>query len=221
MPINPIRPRPITGSDIGPQTARFLGDDALARLGSGRRAPAVVWSPARRPPAYVDRVLIALALFSVTTTSFAIVSELGWPRGADATDGLSTPPPSPLPHVAEAEALARATLLALDDANRTGNYTVLRERAAPGFQALYSAEELARIFSGHRALGLDLAAVATGMPRWLAPPGLDADGLFRLTGAFALDPAHDVRFDFAYLPLAGRWRLIDIAVTPEAAAPAK
>ena len=30
--------------------------------------------------------------------------------------------------------LVRTTLLALDQANKTGNYTVLRDLAAPGFQ---------------------------------------------------------------------------------------
>src|SRR6266702_4668463 len=46
--------------------------------------------------------------------------------------------------------LIRSTLLALDQANKTGNYTVLRDLGAPGFQA-NTAARLAEIFAKQRA----------------------------------------------------------------------
>src|SRR5438552_3852933 len=54
--------------------------------------------------------------------------------------------------------LVRSTLLALDHANKTGNYTVLRDLAAPAFQ-VNTAARLAEIFAGHRREGLDLSGV--------------------------------------------------------------
>src|SRR4051812_18904799 len=42
--------------------------------------------------------------------------------------------------------LIRSTLLALDHANRTGNYTVLRDLGAPGFYTANTAARLAEIF---------------------------------------------------------------------------
>jgi hypothetical protein len=41
----------------------------------------------------------------------------------------------------------RSALLALDQANKTGNYTVLRELGAPGFQAANTAARLSEIFA--------------------------------------------------------------------------
>ncbi|XUJ36695.1 hypothetical protein ACQ5SK_19580 [Bradyrhizobium japonicum] len=43
--------------------------------------------------------------------------------------------------------LIRSTLLSLNDANRTGNYTVLRDLAAPDFQARNAAADLGLNFS--------------------------------------------------------------------------
>src|SRR5262245_26287516 len=43
--------------------------------------------------------------------------------------------------------LVRSALLTLNDANRCGNYTVLRDLAAPDFQARNTAADLARIFA--------------------------------------------------------------------------
>src|SRR3954468_15777593 len=53
--------------------------------------------------------------------------------------------------------LIRSTLLALDHANRTGNYTVLRDLGAPGFQAGNTAARLSEIFASLRSQNLDLS----------------------------------------------------------------
>ena len=45
--------------------------------------------------------------------------------------------------------LIRSTLLALDHANKTGNYSVLRALGSPGFQKL-TVERLAEIFAKQR-----------------------------------------------------------------------
>ena len=59
--------------------------------------------------------------------------------------------------------LVRSTLLALDQANKTGNYTVMRDLGAPGFQT-NSAARLAEIFSKQRNEKLDLSGVAAIEP---------------------------------------------------------
>jgi len=55
--------------------------------------------------------------------------------------------------------LIRSALLALDQANKTGNYTVLRDVGAPGFQ-VNTAARLAEIFAKQRNDNLDLSGVA-------------------------------------------------------------
>jgi hypothetical protein len=54
--------------------------------------------------------------------------------------------------------LIRSTLLTLNDANRSGNYTVLRDLAAPDFQARNTAADLSQIFSDLRRRNFDLTA---------------------------------------------------------------
>jgi hypothetical protein len=60
--------------------------------------------------------------------------------------------------------LIRTTLLALDQANKTGNYTVLRDLGAPDFQA-NSAAQLAEIFAQQRRDNIDLSGVAVLDPQ--------------------------------------------------------
>ncbi|MDP8994892.1 MAG: hypothetical protein M3N07_07935, partial [Pseudomonadota bacterium] len=53
--------------------------------------------------------------------------------------------------------LVWSALAALDHANQTGNYSVLRDLGAPAFQANNSAATLAAIFEAVRAQRVDLS----------------------------------------------------------------
>jgi len=66
--------------------------------------------------------------------------------------------------------LIRSTLLTLNDADRSGNYTVLRDLAAPDFQARYTAADLAASFTDLRRRNFDLYAVALTAPQLTASP---------------------------------------------------
>ena len=61
--------------------------------------------------------------------------------------------------------LIRSTLLTLNDANRTGNYTVLRDLASPDFQAKNSAADLSEIFTDLRRRHFDQVVMAQGALR--------------------------------------------------------
>lgn len=111
--------------------------------------------------------------------------------------------------------LIRSTLLTLNDANRSGNYTVLRELAAPDFQAKNSAADLGVIFADLRNRKIDLFAVALMAPQLSASPHLEPNGMLRLTGAFPTRPLQ-ISFDLLFENVAGQWRLFGIAVqTPQ------
>ena len=115
--------------------------------------------------------------------------------------------------------LIRSTLLTLNDANRTGNYSVLRDVAAPDFQSRNTAADLAMTFADLRRRNFNLFAVALTAPQLTAPPSLDANGMLRLTGFFPTQPLQ-IRFDLLFQESAGQWRLFGIAVsTPEAPPP--
>ena len=112
--------------------------------------------------------------------------------------------------------LIRSTLLTLNDANRSGNYSVLRDLAAPGFQAKNTAADLAQNFTDLRARRFDLFAVALAAPQLSVAPQLDGNGLLRLTGNFPTRPLQ-IDFDLLFQTIGGQWRLFGISVaTPPA-----
>jgi hypothetical protein len=114
--------------------------------------------------------------------------------------------------------LVRSTLLALDQANKTGNYTVLRDLGAPGFQA-NNAARLAEIFAKQRNDNLDLSGVAAIDPQLSLLPQIEANGLMRMAGFFPSVPAQ-VNFELAFAPVNGQWRLFGLSVSVGQAAPA-
>jgi hypothetical protein len=114
--------------------------------------------------------------------------------------------------------LIRSTLLSLNDANRTGNYTVLRDLAAPDFQGANTAADLAQNFTDLRRRHFDLFTVALAAPQLTAPPALDDHGMLRLTGFFPTRPLQ-INFDLLFQNTGGQWRLFGISVaTPQVAA---
>jgi len=72
--------------------------------------------------------------------------------------------------------LVRSTLLTLNDANRSGNYTVLRDLAAPEFQAKNTSADLALVFAEMRRNNLSLFGVMLLTPQLEAVPEVDAEG---------------------------------------------
>jgi hypothetical protein len=124
--------------------------------------------------------------------------------------------------------LTRATLLALNDANATGNYAVLRELGSAGFRARHSADQLARIFGPFRLARFNMGAVALITPQLTIAPRLDAQGHLRFAGHFPTEPMA-IRFELAFAREEDRWRIADLGVStvrhaslahPAAAAPA-
>src|SRR5438067_13586735 len=84
--------------------------------------------------------------------------------------------------------LVRSTLLALDQANKTGNYTVLRDISAPGFQAGNNAARLAEIFAKLRNDKLDLSGVAVIDPQLSLLPQIEQNGMMHMAGFFPSVP---------------------------------
>ena len=114
--------------------------------------------------------------------------------------------------------LIRSALLALDQANKTGNYTVLRDLGAPGFQ-VNTAAKLAEIFAKQRNDNLDLSGVAVIDPQLSLLPQIEASGMMRMAGFFPSVPSQ-VNFELAFAPVSGQWRLFGISVSIGQSAPA-
>lgn len=115
--------------------------------------------------------------------------------------------------------LVRSVILALDQANKTGNYTVLRDIGAPGFQQANTAARLGDIFSKQRADKLDLSGVAAIDLQVSHQPQIESNGLMRITGFFPSVP-QQVNFELLFAPVEGQWRLFGLSVNLGQAAPA-
>jgi hypothetical protein len=107
--------------------------------------------------------------------------------------------------------LIRSVLLALDHANKTGNYTVLRDLGAPGFQ-VNTAARLGEIFAKQRNDNLDLSGVAVIDPQLSLLPQIETNGLMRMAGFFPSVPSQ-VNFELSFAPVNGQWRLFGIGVS--------
>ena len=114
--------------------------------------------------------------------------------------------------------LVRSALIALDQANKTGNYTVLRDLGAPGFQAANTAARLSEIFAPQRNDKLDLSGVAVIDPQLTLLPQIEANGMMRMSGFFPSVPSQ-VNFDLIFAPVDGQWRLFGLGVNLGSSAP--
>ena len=113
--------------------------------------------------------------------------------------------------------LIYTTLIAVNQANLTGNYSVLRDLAAPGFREVNSAARLTEIFGDIRRRNLDLSPILLLDPKLVRPPALTANGNLRVSGFFPSAP-EQVNFDMVFQPVGGRWLLFGVALNTSPAA---
>jgi hypothetical protein len=179
---------------------------------------------------------VSRAIIAVWLTGILLVAGLAWAlTNALAQPQLSKPKPAaPAParnapaetskqqqpampvSTEQALYLIRSTILTLNDANRSGNYTVLRDLAAPDFQSHNTAADLSQSFSDLRRRNFDLYAAALVAPQLTAVPALDQRGYLHLTGFFPTRP-QQIDFDLLFQNVANQWRPYGISIsTPEA-----
>jgi hypothetical protein len=103
--------------------------------------------------------------------------------------------------------LIRTTLIALSQANQTGNYSVLRDLSTQQFQAMNTDARLAEIFAGLRQRNLDLSPVIFFDPKLLRAPAVQDNGILRLTGFLDTKPER-VLFDMGFQSVEGQWKAV-------------
>ena len=107
--------------------------------------------------------------------------------------------------------LVRTTLVALNQANFTGNYTVLHALATPALQAKISPVQLGIAFTELREKNLDLSPVLLISPQLSEAPELAPDGALRLAGVFKTAP-EQISFATIFKPVGGVWRIEALSV---------
>ena len=126
------------------------------------------------------------------------------------------PPPSvrPTPSQLELSKMLWSTIAAVDHANQSGNYSVLRDISAQSFQINFNPARLTEIFSGLRGLNMDLSNALLVPPTYYEAPQMISNDVFRVRGLFQLRPI-SIGFDVYYQWEQGRWKLFGIDLQPQ------
>ena len=117
----------------------------------------------------------------------------------------------PLPDELQRARLIWSVLVAVQQANESGNYSVLRDISSPGFQAANDPSKLSTIFAGIRSTNIDLSNTLLLAPTYTKPPEIDNRGMMHLEGGFGLRPTA-VLFSLTFQWVSNRWKLFGIAL---------
>jgi hypothetical protein len=107
--------------------------------------------------------------------------------------------------------LVWSTMVALDNANRTDNYSVLYQLGTVGFQRQNTPAKLNQSFANLRENRVDIGRAILSTPTYYQPPAILTDGTLRLRGGFDFRP-NSIRFDLIYKNIGGGWRINAISV---------
>jgi hypothetical protein len=121
----------------------------------------------------------------------------------------------PVPDPQDLIDLVRSTVLAVDAANKSGDYGGVHAIGTPAFQAALPPDQLSLVFSDLRAANVDMAEAGQRSPLTTRPPTLDRQGLLRILGFFEFSErqlVYDLLYDYDFDD--ARWRLAGIKLTP-------
>lgn len=110
------------------------------------------------------------------------------------------------------EKLVKYTIIAIDQGNQTGNYSVLRELGTPKFQMTTSSAKLSDVFAPLRRMKLDMSALTLLKPIFTKPPVVE-NGQLRIFGYFPTTPIQ-INFTMTYAQQNGQPRLAGVSITP-------
>jgi hypothetical protein len=117
----------------------------------------------------------------------------------------------PLPDELTRARLIWSTMLAIQQADESGNYSVLRDISAPAFQMINDPSKLGQIFTGIRATNIDLSNTLLLAPTYTRAPAIDNQGMLHLEGGFGLRPTA-VLFNLTFQWVFNRWKLFGVSV---------
>ena len=168
-------------------------------------------------PAMASRLALSLAVFAGLALGVGATSAHAQTiqPGATLQQPSVQPPPSlrPTPSQLELSRMIWSTVAAVDHANRSGNYSVLRDISAQAFQINYNPAKLTEIFAGLRNSNIDLSTALLVPPTYYEAPQMVREDLFRVKGLFQLRPI-SITFDMFFQWEQGRWKLAGIDIQP-------
>jgi hypothetical protein len=109
------------------------------------------------------------------------------------------------------EVLVKTSLLSFNDANITGNYSVLHDKLSKPFRQEYPPEKLKEAFKEFSEKNIDIELIAALKPTYEPLPSIDSEGKLVVRGYFPTEPIR-VNFNLAFIPSDGEWKLIRLNV---------
>jgi hypothetical protein len=107
--------------------------------------------------------------------------------------------------------LIKSSIMALEHANTTGNYSVLRDLGTPAFREKFDQTRLSAIFANLRSRQITLNPALLLSPNLTKQPEVTAQNQLHLVGNFPTKPAQ-IQFELWFLNLNGAWRIEGIMV---------
>ncbi len=122
---------------------------------------------------------------------------------------------STVPSATLQEILIKTALLTLNDANLTGNYTVLHAKLAKVFRDQISPDGLQKGFKPFADQKVDFGLIATKPPIASTEATIDSRGALVLRGYFDTAPSR-VTYELDFLPSEGLWKpiMLNVRVKP-------
>jgi hypothetical protein len=149
----------------------------------------------------------------VLAISFLVYAEAGAAQDKQGQVQLALPEKPDPKRVSgpEISMMIRSIMIAVHQANSTGNYTVLRDLGARSFRDINSSVRLGALFTSLRDSGFNISQTVLFDPRLMKNPVIDKNGLLLLEGFFPTKP-YNVVFKLAFRFEDKDWRLFSIAV---------
>ncbi|MCK1545368.1 hypothetical protein IVA87_19495 [Bradyrhizobium sp. 147] len=116
-----------------------------------------------------------------------------------------------LPTDDEQDVLVRTTLMTFNDANITGNYSVLLAKGSRQFQEQMTAEKLGAAFESFRSKKLFFEGIVTDDYESQQKAKLDSEGALVLAGEFKNDEVR-VKYKLRFAQNDNAWKVIGIDV---------
>jgi hypothetical protein len=135
-------------------------------------------------------------------SAIAILFLLAMPAGAADT----------VPSPAMQEILIKTSILTLNDAIVTGNFTVLHAKVAKPFREEFGPDHMKKAFASFAEQNIDMSAISAAMPVATEPAQIDDRGVLLLRGHFEVGRSL-LAYELHFLPSEGEWKAIKLHVT--------
>lgn len=161
------------------------------------------------------RMIALLLALSAPLTSVAYAQSDGT---TSSLTGAVTPSSetAPIPSSEALIVLVQSVLGTLNDANLTGDYSVLLKKSSSGFSRANTAGDLILGFAQFQEQGIDLSPSVIYPIVWSQAPVIEGQNL-RLMGAVESHP-QAILFDLGFIFEDGKWKLAAISISLSPAA---